>query len=212
MLRTRVKICGITRLEDALAAIDAGADALGFVFYEKSPRAISVSAAADIIAQLPAFVSKVALFVDASPAEVDAVLQACRIDLLQFHGDESAEYCASYGRPYMKALRMSDGLDVGDLCNKYQSASAILLDSYKPGTPGGTGSTFEWQRIPSDLSLPLVVAGGLAADNVAQLIIENRPYAVDVSGGVELNKGVKSHALINDFMTAVRAADAQEHK
>ncbi|MGJ8687330.1 MAG: phosphoribosylanthranilate isomerase [Spongiibacteraceae bacterium] len=212
MLRTRVKICGVTRLDDALAAIDAGADALGFVFYEKSPRAISVSAAADIIVQLPAFVSKVALFVDASRADVEEVLQRCAIDLLQFHGDESAEYCASYGRPYMKALRMSDGLDVQSLCSEYHSASAILLDSYRPGTPGGTGSTFEWHRIPADLPLPLVVAGGLAADNVAQLIGERRPYAVDVSGGVELKKGVKSHALITDFMAAVRAADAQEHK
>ena len=210
MSRTRVKICGITRAEDAAAAIRAGADALGFVFYAKSPRYISAEHAAEIMAGLPVFVSKVGLFVNAEAAEVKQVLAECALDLLQFHGDETPEYCTSFAKPYMKAIRMREGVDVADEIQAYASASAILLDSYKPGIPGGTGESFDWERFPANNSQPLVLAGGLRPENAGAAIIRCKPYALDVSGGVEAAPGIKCADAMTRFIEAVSLADRRE--
>ncbi|WP_261841106.1 phosphoribosylanthranilate isomerase [Aliamphritea ceti] len=203
----RVKICGITCLEDALLAIDAGADALGFVFYAPSPRYVSPDVAAEIIRELPPFVTTVALFVDAPVAEIQSVITLTQIDLLQFHGKETADYCEQFSRPYFKALRMSADLDVSATAAEYSSARAILLDAYRKGVPGGTGESFDWQRIPSDLSKPLILAGGLDESNIYRAITEVSPFAVDVSGGVERIKGRKSPEKINTFMSEVARAN-----
>ncbi|RTE67594.1 phosphoribosylanthranilate isomerase [Amphritea opalescens] len=206
-MRTRVKICGITRLEDALAAIEAGADALGFVFYPPSPRYVDPAVAEAIIAQLPPFVTTVALFVDDSPEQVNAILGQTGIDLLQFHGDESPAYCQQFNRPYFKAVRMSPDIDVIAECKRFASARGLLLDAYRPGVPGGTGEAFNWDRIPSDLELPLILAGGLDQNNVAKAISQVKPYAVDVSGGVEMAKGRKDCSKIISFMNEVACAN-----
>lgn len=206
MSAVRSKICGITRLEDALAAVEAGADALGFVFYAPSPRAVSVQQARAIIAGLPPFVTTVGLFVNASSCELNETLDALPLDLLQFHGDESPEACDGYHRPFIKALRVKPGDDIAAACRAYGKASGILLDAYVPGVPGGTGERFDWSLIPGDLSRPIILAGGLDAGNVAQAIAQVRPYAVDVSGGVERSKGIKDHDKVRAFMRAVREA------
>jgi len=203
-MRTRVKVCGITNIEDALAAAHAGADAIGLVFYAKSPRAVTAEQAAKIIAALPPFVTTVALFVDAPVEDVQQVLQQVPIDLLQFHGDESPEFCVSFQRPYIKALRMQPGIDITQQANMHRSALGILLDAWVPGVPGGTGQTFNWNDIPS-LAQPLVLAGGLTPDNVQQAITQVNPWAVDVSGGLEMSKGRKDHAKVQAFMQAVNA-------
>ncbi|WP_269619096.1 phosphoribosylanthranilate isomerase [Zhongshania sp. BJYM1] len=210
MFRTRVKICGITRAEDALAAIDAGADALGFVFYPKSPRALKGEQAAKIISILPPFVSKVGLFVNAEEAEIREILASCSLDLLQFHGDESPEFCESFSMPYMKALRMSDDVDVRASTRTYASASALLLDSFKPGVPGGTGESFDWDRIPKDLDIPVVLAGGLNPENAMKAIAACQPFALDVSGGVEQSPGIKCVQRMTRFIDAVSKADRRE--
>lgn len=184
-MRTRVKICGITRPEDGSAAAVAGADAIGLVFYGPSPRCVTVEQAQAICAALPPFVTVTGLFVDAPPEQVSAVLAQVPLDLLQFHGDESPEYCASFGRPWMKALRMREGIDVVAEAIRFRAARGLLLDAYVPGVPGGTGERFDWSRIPATLPLPLVLAGGLAPENVAEAVRQVRPWAVDVSGGVE---------------------------
>lgn len=207
MLRTRVKICGITRLEDALTAIEAGADALGFVFYPPSPRSVDSAVAETIIKQLPPFVTTVALFVNESPEQVKAVLKQTGIDLLQFHGDESPEYCNQFERPYFKALRMSPDIDVVAEIERFASARAVLLDAYRAGIPGGTGEAFDWDRIPADLKNPLILAGGLDQHNVRQAIGQVKPYAVDVSGGVEAAKGLKDSSKIISFMNEVSRAN-----
>jgi len=206
--RTRVKICGITRPEDAVAAARLGADAIGLVFYEPSPRCVDIVAARRVTGALPPFVSKVALFVDAEEARVLAVLDAVQPNLLQFHGDESPEYCAQFGRPYVKAVRMRPDTDPAEQAERYAAASAMLLDAYQPGVPGGTGGTFEWERVPSGLRLPVILAGGLTPANVGAAIRSTRPFAVDVSGGVEREKGVKDHRKISDFMQEVSSAEA----
>ncbi|MCQ9427338.1 phosphoribosylanthranilate isomerase [Pseudomonas sp. LJDD11] len=206
MSAVRSKICGITRLEDALAAVEAGADALGFVFYAPSPRAVSVQQARAIIAGLPPFVTTVGLFVNASSCELNETLDALPLDLLQFHGDESPEACDGYHRPFIKALRVKPGDDIAAACRAYGKASGILLDAYVPGVPGGTGERFDWSLIPGDLSRPIILAGGLDAGNVVQAIAQVRPYAVDVSGGVERSKGIKDHDKVRAFMRAVREA------
>ena len=203
VLRTRVKICGITRIEDALAAVNAGADALGFVFYAKSPRAVSVTNAAEIIAQLPAFVASVALFVDAEPDYIQQVIDVAAVDLLQFHGAETSEQCSRYSRPYIKALRMRPDLDLNQQILAYSSARGVLLDAYTPGIPGGTGEQFDWSRIPADLASSITLAGGLDSTNIARAISQVRPYAVDVSGGVEQSKGIKDAKKLEQFMTEV---------
>ncbi|QVM92974.1 phosphoribosylanthranilate isomerase [Pseudomonas entomophila] len=206
MSNVRSKICGITRLEDALAAVEAGADAIGFVFYAKSPRAVDVRQARAIISQLPPFVTTVGLFVNASRCELNEILEVVPLDLLQFHGDETPADCEGYHRPWIKALRVRPGDDLQAACKHYAGASGILLDAYVPGVPGGTGESFDWSLIPQHLSKPIILAGGLSADNVAEAIRQVRPYAVDVSGGVELQKGIKDAAKINAFMRAVKQA------
>lgn len=203
--RVRAKICGITRLEDALAAIAAGADALGFVF-AASPRQVTPAQAAAIIAQLPPLVTTVGLFVDAPEAQVRETLALAPLDLLQFHGDESNADCARYGRPWIKAVRMRPGLDLAQAIAAHPDARAILLDAWHPGQAGGTGLQFDWSLVPADSRRPLILAGGLTPDNVAQAIRQTHPYAVDVSGGVELAKGVKDAAKIQAFMAGVRSA------
>jgi phosphoribosylanthranilate isomerase len=201
----RSKICGITRIEDALAAVEAGADAIGLVFYAKSPRAVTLQQARAIIAALPPFVTTVGLFVDASRCELGEILDAVSLDLLQFHGDEAPAACEGYHRPYIKALRVKPGDDIAAQVALYQNASGVLLDTFVPGIPGGTGEAFDWSLVPEGLSKPIVLAGGLTAENVAQAIARVRPYAVDVSGGVEMAKGIKDAEKIHSFMQAVRA-------
>ncbi|MCV6612745.1 MAG: phosphoribosylanthranilate isomerase [Amphritea sp.] len=203
----RVKICGITRLEDALAAVEAGADALGFVFYAPSPRAVTVAQAAEIIRQLPPFVTTTALFVNETAEQIETVIAETGIDLLQFHGDETPEFCAQFSRPYFKALRMAPGIDVAAESVRYTAARGILLDAYRAGVPGGTGEVFDWDRIPENLDKPLILAGGLDHTNVAQAVAQVEPYAVDVSGGVELSKGVKDKSKITLFMREVARAN-----
>lgn len=201
-----MKICGITRREDAMAAVEAGADAIGLVFYGSSPRAVDITVAGEIVAGLPPMVTVVGLFVD---AERDVVESACRflpLSLLQFHGEEAPRYCSSFGKPWMKAIRVGPDTDIRSAAAPYAGAAAILLDTYKAGVPGGTGATFDWSVIPA-MDVPVVLAGGLSADNVSAAICSARPYGVDVSGGVEDAPGRKSAAKIREFVSAVRAAD-----
>lgn len=204
MSAVRSKICGITRIEDALAAVEAGADAIGFVFYAKSPRAVSVQQARAIIQGLPPFVTTVGLFVNASRCELGEILDAVPLDLLQFHGDEVVADCEGWHRPYIKALRVKAGDDIAAAVDAYPSASGVLLDTYVEGVPGGTGEAFDWSLIPQTLSKPLILAGGLTPENVADAVARVKPYAVDVSGGVEASKGIKDHAKIRAFINAVR--------
>ena len=202
---TRVKICGITNLEDGLQAAQAGADALGFVFYGPSPRNVEVDRAASIIAALPPFVTSVGLFVDAEPEFIEQVIKATGLDLLQFHGDEPESQCAQYGVPYIKALRMRPDVDLARQCHTFASSRGILLDAYVPGKAGGTGQTFDWSQIPQQLDLPIVLAGGLDPSNVQTAIQTVRPWAVDVSGGVEQAKGKKDPALVSAFIEGVHS-------
>ncbi|MFI8608306.1 phosphoribosylanthranilate isomerase [Pseudomonas sp. NPDC077649] len=206
----RSKICGITRIEDALAAVAAGADAIGLVFYAKSPRAVSVEQAAAILQALPPFVTSVGLFVDMPRAELQALLQRLPLDLLQFHGDESPADCEGHGRPYIKALRVRPGEDVAAAMAPYAGARGILLDTFVEGVPGGTGATFDWSLIPRQAAKPIILAGGLEAGNVAAAIRQVRPYAVDVSGGVEASKGIKDAGKIRAFVQAVRDAGCDD--
>ncbi|MED5492460.1 MAG: phosphoribosylanthranilate isomerase [Pseudomonadota bacterium] len=201
---TRIKICGITREQDALAAAAAGADAIGLVFYAPSPRAVDAAQAARIVAALPPFVTTVGLFVDAEPAAVRAVLAEVPLDLLQFHGEESDDYCRQFGRPYLKAVRVRSADQLQGVAAQWPGAAGILLDSYKPGVPGGTGEVFDWRLVPRERDWNLVLAGGLAAGNVRQAIDEMQPWAVDVSGGVEAAKGIKDVAKINAFVQEVK--------
>lgn len=202
----RCKICGITRLEDALAAVAAGADAIGLVFYGRSPRAVSIEQARAIVAGLPPFVTTVGLFVDMPRADIETVLATVPLDLLQFHGDESAADCDALNRPYIKALRIRAQDDVVALVDAYPGARAVLLDTFVDGVPGGTGQAFDWALVPAQLSKLVILAGGLTAENVAAAIAQVQPYAVDVSGGVELAKGIKDAAKVEDFVRAVRMA------
>ncbi len=205
--RVRVKICGITRCEDAFAAVGLGADAIGLVFYAPSPRAVVVTQAQEIVRALPPFVTVVGLFVDAPPEEIRAVLGSVRIDLLQFHGNETPGDCSGYGKPYIKALRMREGVDVAEIARCHEDASGLLLDSYRAGVAGGTGETFDWARVPPDVDKPVILAGGLTPENVADAIVQVRPYAVDVSGGVESAKGIKDAGKIAAFMRGVKSAN-----
>ncbi len=204
---TRVKICGITRIEDGLAAAHAGADAIGLVFAPASPRRVTAQQAAAIAAALPPFVTTVALFVDPRPEEVRAVLEVFRPDMLQFHGDEPPEYCAAFGLPYLKAVRVRRETDLLQYAASFAGARGLLLDAYHPHQHGGTGQRFDWDLIPRDLARPIVLAGGLDPDNVAAAVRQVRPWAVDVSSGVELAKGVKDASLIARFIREVRNAD-----
>ena len=205
--RVRVKICGITRPQDALLAAQSGADAIGLVFFPGSPRAVNIDRAQQIIEELPPFVSKVGLFVNASAAEIDTVLENVSLDILQFHGDEQPEQCSCFPRPFIKAIRMQDNVDLKAMADKYSAAAALLLDSYVKDIYGGTGTTFDWSGIPDDIAKPLILAGGLDAGNVADAVKQVRPYGVDVSGGVELEKGIKDAGKIEQFIREVRNAD-----
>lgn len=205
-MRTRVKICGITRIEDAEAAARAGADAIGLVFDPASPRCVDLEQARAIAQAVPPFVTVVGLFVDAAPERVREVLNWVGLDLLQFHGTESPEQCRQYARRYIKAIRMRPEVDLLGEARRYADAAGILLDSFVPGVSGGSGRTFDWTRVPRDLGRPLILAGGLAPHNVAEAIRRVRPYAVDVSSGVERSPGVKDPDKIAAFLEAVRDA------
>ena len=201
--RTRVKICGITRVEDALAAVHAGADAIGLVFYAPSPRCVTIEQAQQIVAAIPPFVSVVALFVNAPTADIESTLAQVRIDIVQFHGDETPGDCEQIKLPYYKAIRVKADTNLLQYAFEFSSAKALLLDTYSDAAFGGTGQVFDWGLIPQNLTKPVILAGGLTAENVALGIKQVRPFAVDVSGGVEQSKGVKDVAKIAAFMHAV---------
>jgi phosphoribosylanthranilate isomerase len=205
-MAVRVKICGITRLPDLHAACEAGADALGFVFYEKSPRHVSIANAAGLLRELPPFVQSVGLFVNAGPAFIESVLQAVPLDLLQFHGDETPADCARFGRPYIKAVRVNRDTDLLKCAADFDTARGLLLDAWVAGVPGGTGERFDWNLIPPDLPKPVILSGGLTPDNVAEAVQRVRPWAVDVSSGVEVSKGVKDVHLIAQFTAKAKEA------
>jgi phosphoribosylanthranilate isomerase len=207
-MRTRVKICGITNRQDARDAVDLGADAIGLVFYPASPRAVTVAQAREVVFGLPPFVTVVGLFVNAERVEIAEALAGCRIDLLQFHGQECPDYCAEHGRPYLKAVRMREGVDLVAERARYATASALLLDTYQPGVPGGTGEAFDWARVPAALAGEVILAGGLTPANVAAAVRQVQPYAVDVSGGVERAKGRKDRDKMAAFMRGVALGNA----
>lgn len=205
-LRTRVKICGVTRAEDALEAARCGADAIGLVFYPASPRYVTVQQAQQVVAALPPFISVVALFVNATQAEIEAIISQVRIDIVQFHGDETAAECERIKLPYFKAIRVKPDTNLLQYEVDFSSAKALLLDTYSESAYGGTGHVFDWDLIPKNMEKPVILAGGLTAENVGLAIEKVRPYAVDISGGVELSKGVKDAKKIAAFMQAVRVA------
>ena len=210
MARTRVKICGITRVEDAISAVDAGADAIGLVFYKQSPRFVSIQQAQAIVAAMPPFISVVGLFVNVATAEIQSVLSKVRLDIIQFHGDETPQHCeqtsAQINLPFYKAIRMKPDTNLLQYVTDFKAAKALLLDTYSEQAYGGTGHVFDWNLIPKNLPKPIILAGGLDANNVADAIKQVRPYAVDVSGGVELTKGIKDAAKIAAFMQGVSNA------
>ncbi len=206
-MRTRVKICGFTQVEDAVAAAKLGVDAIGLVFYPPSPRNVSIEQAISIVNALPAFVTVVALFVDEQEAKIREVLGKVSVDCLQFHGDETADACRLYNKPYMKAIRMKPELDVMVIAEEYKDASALLLDAYHPGIKGGSGSQFDWDLIPKDCTLPVILAGGLQVDNATQAVQSVKPYALDVSSGVESSKGIKDVAKMAAFIQAINEGD-----
>ncbi len=205
MNRTRVKVCGICTSADAELAITAGVDAIGMVFYSKSPRHVSMATARVIASAIPPFVSTVGLFVNSSQQHIREVLSEVQLDLLQFHGDEDEAFCSSFNLPYIKAIRVKADTDLVQVFHSYASARGILLDSYKKDTRGGTGETFDWNIIPQDLPLPVILAGGLDGNNVAQAISVAKPWAVDVSSGVEGLPGKKDQKKIEQFMDAVES-------
>jgi phosphoribosylanthranilate isomerase len=201
--KVRIKICGLTRDQDVHNAVAEGADALGFVLYAPSSRAVTAEQAAQLIKKVPAFVTTVALFVNESAEEIQRVLSICPFDLLQFHGDESPEFCRQFNRPYMKAIRVRSADDIHRAVQQYPDTKALLLDAYVENLPGGTGQAFDWRLIPQ-LSVPWVLAGGLNSKNVADAINQVKPFAVDISGGVEASKGIKDRKKIQEFISEVR--------
>jgi len=204
--RTRVKICGITRVEDARVAVASGADAIGLVFYPKSPRYVELPLAHEIARTVGPFVTVVGLFVNASVEQVNTALDAVGLDLLQFHGDEDEAFCAQFKRPYIKAIRMSPGLDVQQVIDSYPSARGFLFDAWNKDKYGGTGETFEWQRLAGLDGIDFILAGGLNPGNIDEAIATVKPYAVDVSGGVEESPGIKSSLLIQQFINRSNGA------
>lgn len=209
-MRTRIKICGLTRVEDVTAAVEAGADAIGLVFYPSSPRAVDIEQARALCAVVPPFVSIVGLFVNEAESRVQEVLSALPISLLQFHGEESPAYCESFGLAYMKAARVRQGFDLLDYAACYPSACGLLVDAWVDGYGGG-GHAFDWTLLPAHFDRPLVLAGGLKPENIAEAIRVVRPWAVDVSSGVELSKGIKDRALIDAFIAGVSDADGRKN-
>lgn len=208
-MRTRIKICGITRPEDGLEAVRLGADAIGLVFYSKSPRLVDNTQARLICQALPPFVTVVGLFVNAEPERIKLVLESVPLDVIQFHGSEIPGECDIYGRPYIKAVTMEPGLDISSVLEDYPNATGFLLDAYHPDLPGGSGQVFDWHEIPTDLPKPIILAGGLDPDNVAEAVRRVSPYAVDVSSGVEVSKGIKDPAKIAAFIRGVRSVDSE---
>ncbi len=206
--RTRVKICGITRADDAARAAILGADAIGVVFYSRSPRAVTIEQALAIGRARPPFVALVGLFVNPEPDLVETVLQRVPLDLLQFHGDECEADCERYGRPYLKSVSMRPGVDVVGYARCFEGAVGLLLDTHREGVPGGTGEAFDWSLVPRDFGRPVILAGGLRPDNVARAIAEVRPYGVDVSSGVESRKGIKDDGLMAAFMRGVHSVQS----
>jgi phosphoribosylanthranilate isomerase len=205
ILRTRVKICGITNAHDALTAVAHGADAIGLVFYEASPRNVTIGQAAEIAKALPPFVSVVGLFVNATPDYIKQAVQQVGLDLIQFHGDELPDECERYGRPFIKAVRVKPDTNLVQYATDFSAAKALLLDAFAEGVAGGTGQVFDWSLIPKALTKPVILAGGLNAENVCEAISQVRPYAVDISGGVESTKGIKDAAKIAAFMNEVKS-------
>lgn len=206
---TRIKICGITRVEDVIDAVHSGADALGLVFYDKSPRHVTVQQAVLLTEVIFPFVTLVGLFVNPTAERVREVLQAVPLDVLQFHGEEKPEFCAQFGRPYLKAIRVKPGVDLVQYATDFAGAQGLLLDAFVDGAHGGTGAAFDWALIPFDLPLPVILSGGLHAGNVAEAISKVRPYAVDVSSGVEASRGIKDAAKIAAFIKEVNRIDMQ---
>ncbi|MGZ5093970.1 MAG: phosphoribosylanthranilate isomerase [Burkholderiales bacterium] len=206
-MSTAVKICGITRVEDALVAARCGAHAIGLVFYRPSPRYVEPRAAAEIVRALPPFVTPVGLFVDAAEDEVRSVAADTGVQLLQFHGSEAPEFCAQFGLPFLKAVRIRPGVDLLQYARDFHGAKGLLLDAFQEGLHGGTGATFDWALIPPALPLPVVLSGGLSPQNVGAAIRRVKPAAVDVSSGVEASKGIKDAAKIAAFISGVRNAD-----
>ena len=209
-MSTRIKICGITNTEDANASIISGADAIGFVFVEQSPRFLSIEKAIAIAESLVSVVTIVGLFVNSSQKYIKHVIENVPIDYLQFHGDESEEECSLYDTPYIKSVPMSDNVDLLDYMDKYTSAEAFLLDSHTSGKLGGTGNVFDWDNIPKTKDVPIILAGGLTAKNVRAAVEKVRPYGVDVSSGVEYEKGIKNPQKIYEFIKEVKKADYVE--
>ena len=207
--RTRVKICGITRAEDGQQAARLGADAIGLVFYEKSPRHVDLQQAMSIVAELPAFVTVVSLFLNAEAEQVRQVLDQLPVDLIQFHGTESAAFCRSFDRPYIKALGMAGNEDLLSQAKSYGDARGLLLDSHASGAAGGTGQPFDWTAVPEGLGDSIILAGGLTPDNVAEAIRALRPYAVDLSSGVEAEPGIKDAALMAQLINEVKRVDCE---
>jgi phosphoribosylanthranilate isomerase len=207
-MRTRVKICGITRVEDAQVAAAHGADAIGLIFYPPSPRYVTPERAREIVAATPAFVSTVAVFVNPAREDVEGVIRESGVTLLQFHGDESREFCEQFSRPYIKAARIRPGLDLIKYLSPHPGAKAWMLDAYHEDLWGGTGGTFDWSLVPRDAARSIILSGGLTAANVANAVKRVRPYAVDVSTGVEASKGIKDAAKIAAFIGAVKREDS----
>ncbi|MHB1084634.1 MAG: phosphoribosylanthranilate isomerase [Thiobacillus sp.] len=204
-MAVRVKICGITRLQDLHAACNAGADALGFVFHENSPRHVTAATAEALVRALPPFVQSVGLFVNAEPEFIESVLQNVPLDVLQFHGDETPAECARFGRPYLKAVRVNQDTDLLKYAADFDTARGLLLDACVPGVPGGTGERFDWSLIPANLPVHIVLSGGLTPENIAEAIQQVRPWAVDVSSGVEASKGIKDPNKIAQFIARAKA-------
>ncbi len=202
----RIKICGITSPKDGIAAAQAGADAIGIVFYPPSPRNVELARAAEILARLPPLVTRVGLFVNPQKSWVTKVLAQCPLDLLQFHGDEEEAFCNSFGRPYLKVLRVSGECDLHPFAAAYASAQGLLLDARHDSLYGGSGHSFPWWTLPRDLSMPVILAGGLTVANVAEAVSRSRPYAVDVSSGVESSPGRKDHGKMEKFIANARQA------
>ena len=207
MRRTRVKFCGLTRAEDVAVAVDLGVDAIGFVFHPASPRAVDVEQALGLVAMLPAFVTAVGLFVDAEPERVRSVLDRVPLGALQFHGHETPEFCRLFRRPWIKAVAVRPETDIDAETRRYGGARALLLDTYDASLAGGTGRRFDWSLVPRSIAPQIVLAGGLRPDNVASAIRQIRPSAVDVSGGIEVGKGLKDRQKMSDFMKGVRDGD-----
>ena len=205
-MRTKIKICGITNLKNAREASELGVDALGFVFFSESPRYIEPKKARAIINLLPSFILRVGLFVNAPKEQVLSAISESRVNMLQFHGDEDENFCNQFNLPYIKAISFKDGINLLEYCQQFASSSAILIDTYSKEMRGGTGKTFNWDLVPKKLPLPLIIAGGLDSKNVSSLINSVNPYGVDVSGGVELDKGIKDYNMMENFVLGVNNA------